>query len=106
MHALVATDVIDMGEAGNRASFIYRLADPPAELLQALQSLAPKMRFDPKSEINPYLTNHCEHCDTAQGESALFEEVDGPFTGRPPEGHFGPVIAMHDLKVGSVGYSS
>lgn len=107
VHALVAADVVDLGESGQCRSYAYGIANPPQELSTKLHFLAPNLRVDQPSDDGVLrLTNHCSHCGALQSDVYLFSEPGGPFFGRPPEGHLGAVIVEHDIEVGDASYST
>lgn len=107
VHALVATDVVDLGESGQCRTYVHGISDPPEELTTALHFLAPNLRVDQPSDDGVFrLTNHCSHCGALQSDVYLFSEEGAPFFGRPPEGHLGAVILDHDIRVGDANYST
>ncbi|MDE2402035.1 MAG: hypothetical protein KGL90_10255 [Burkholderiales bacterium] len=107
VHALVATDVVDLGESGQCRTYVHGIASPPTELTSALRLLAPNLRVEqPGDDGVNRLTNHCPHCGALQSDVYLFAEPGGPFFGRPPEGHLGAVILEHDIQVDDASYST
>jgi hypothetical protein len=107
VHALVAADVVDLGESGQCRSYVYGISNPPAELTTSLHFLAPNLRVDqPGDDGVMRLTNHCSHCGALQSDVYLFSEPGGPFFGRPPEGHLGAVILDKDILVGDASSST
>lgn len=106
VHALVATDVVDVGESGQCRTYVHGIVNPPEELTQALRFLAPNLRLDePEADGEPRLTNHCSNCGALQTDVYLFEEPGAAFFDRPPEGHLGAEILTHDIKVDNANYS-
>jgi hypothetical protein len=100
VHAVVATDVVDLGESGQCRSYVSGISNPPVELMTALRFLAPNLRVDqPGDDGVLRLANHCSHCGAMQSDVYLFSEPGGPFFGRPPEGHLGAVLLDHDIQV-------
>lgn len=107
VHAVVAADVVDLGESGESRTYVYGISNPPAELTKALELLAPNLRVDqPGDDGISRLTNHCPGCGALQSDVYLFSEPGGPFFGRPPEGHLGAIILEHDLLVDDASYST
>ncbi|CAH0348385.1 hypothetical protein [Aquabacterium sp. CECT 9606] len=107
VHAVVAADVVDLGESGESRTYVYGISNPPTELTDALLLLAPNLRVDvPSDDGVSRLTNHCPHCGALQSDVYLFSEPGGPFFGRPPEGHLGAVILEHDVQVDDASYST
>lgn len=105
VHALIATDVVDLGESGERASYVYGVNGPPAALVEAIATLAPQFQLVLTGD-EARLANLCEHCGSVQEDVELHEAPDGPFVGRPPAGHFGPVVLHEDLEVQEARYST
>lgn len=107
VHALVASDVVDLGESGQCRTYVYGISNPPEELTQTLRFLAPNLHMS-ESDVDGELrlTNHCAHCAALQADVYLFSEPDAPFFGRPPEGHLGAEILDHDIRVGDASYST
>ena len=107
VHALVATDVVDLGESGQCRTYVHGIANPPEELTQTLHFLAPNLRVDEADADGELrLTNHCAHCGALQADVYLFDEPGAPFFGRPPEGHLGAEILGHDCVVDDARYST
>lgn len=107
VHAVVAADVVDVGESGNARTYVYGITNPPPALMDALRLLAPNLRVDlPSNDGVARLTNHCSHCGALQSDVYLFTEPGGPFFGRPPEGHLGAIILDHDIVVDDASYST
>jgi len=107
VHAVVAADVVDLGESGECRTYVYGISNPPSALTDALLLLAPNLRVDlPGDDGVSRLTNHCPHCGALQSDLYLFSEPGGPFFGRPPEGHLGAVILEHDVEVDDASYST
>lgn len=107
VHAIVASDVVDLGESGQCRTYVHGIANPSNELTQTLHFLAPNLRVDePDADGELRLTNHCAHCGALQADVYLFEEPGAPFFGRPPEGHLGAEILGHDVMVGDAHYST
>lgn len=107
VHAVVAADVVDLGESGESRTYVYGISNPPVELTKALELLAPNLRVDlPGDDGVTRLTNHCPGCGALQSDVYLFSEPGGPFFGRPPEGHLGAIILEHDLLVDDASYST
>jgi hypothetical protein len=44
VHAVVAADVVDLGESGECRTYVYGISNPPGELTDALLLLAPNLR--------------------------------------------------------------
>lgn len=107
VHAVVAADVVDLGESGESRTYVYGISNPPVELTKALELLAPNLRVDlPGDDGVTRLTNHCPGCGALQSDVYLFSEPGGPFFGRPPEGHLGAILLEHDLLVDDASYST
>jgi hypothetical protein len=106
VHALIATDVIDLGESGKRPSYIFGINNPPSELLRAIAPQAPHMRLvKSKTHGGHYLANVCEHCGEVQGDFHLHMDQDGPFAGTPPPGHLGSVVLQQNILLAEASYS-
>jgi hypothetical protein len=107
VHALVASDVVDLGESGKAPSYIFGINNPPSELLRAIAPRAPAMRLvESKIHGGHYLANVCEHCGEVQGDFHLHMDRDGPFARTPPPGQPGPVVLQQDLLLAEASYSS
>ena len=107
VHAVVAADVVDVGESGNARTYVHGISNPPLALTDALRLLAPNLRVDlPSDDGVTRLTNHCSHCGALQSDVYLFTEPGGPFYGRPPEGHLGAIILDHNITVDDAAYST
>lgn len=107
VHAVVASDVVDLGESGQCRTYVHGISNPSPQLTQALHFLAPNLRVDQPSDDGVLrLTNHCSHCGAMQSDVYLFAEPGAPFFGRPPEGHLGAVILEHDVMVDDASYST
>lgn len=105
VHALIATEVVDMTGAGDGPCYVFGIFDPPQHLLNVLRERAPKMRLARWGGAGHMLANHCEQCDALMPNYALHADPDGPFHGKPPVGHFGPVVHLGDLRLQFAEYS-
>lgn len=107
VHALVASDLVDLGEPVKAASYVFGITKPPPALLRAIAPHAPHMRLvESKTHGGDYLANVCQHCGEVQGDFHLHMDQDGPFVGRPPPGHFGIVVLQQDLLLAEASYSA
>jgi len=105
VHALIASDVVDMGEPGNAPCYVYGIHSPPRALLDAIAPWASHFRLATYRTGAHLLANHCEHCDALQPDYKLHADPDGPFHGEPPPGHFGPAVLDGDLQLDFAEYS-
>jgi len=107
VHAVDRVDVVDVVDSRESRTYVYGISNPPVELTNALELLAPNLRVDlPGDDGISRLTNHCPGCGALQSDVYLFSEPGGPFFGRPPEGHLGAIILEHDLLVDDASYST
>jgi len=105
VHALVASDVVDMGEPAHAPRYVYGIHQPPRALLEAIAPSAPHFRLAASRSGTHLLANHCEHCGAMQPDYRLHAQADCPFQGEPPPGDFGPAVLEGDLELEFAEYS-
>lgn len=105
VHALIASDVVDLGQPGHAPCYVYGIHNPPRALVDALAALAPHFRLATSRPGTHLLANHCQHCGALQPDYRLHAEPDGPFQGEPPPGFVGPAVLEADLQLEFAEYS-
>jgi hypothetical protein len=105
VRALVATDVVDMGDPSLAPCYVYGIHHPPQALLDAIAACTPHFRLAASRTGTRLLANHCEHCGALQPDYKLHADPCGPFFGEPPPGDCGPVVIEGDLELEFAEYS-
>jgi hypothetical protein len=105
VHALIASDVVDMGQPGRAPCYVYGIHHPPQALLDAIAPRTPHFRLAASRTGARLLANHCELCGALQPDYRLHAEPSCPFWGEPPPGEFGPAVLESDVGLEFAEYS-